>query len=623
MFSTERNTEHILAITVSSQRLEGILLHDAPSGPVILRTFRRSRAEAGQAGLDEATPAFDGGLDEGGQLEDAAFADYESQTLASGMFLTSEFDATGEDADMSMSFEWTTQTVVPCDQEIKELVSECKQAGYDRFQIVFILPTEFLGSEMLGANAIVKAGAGGLKGRKKRDALLRQFLSDHPDLSPEKVTLLSLSDFGGTHRKDLAVYATSSEPISPSVQALRDRKEALPFISAMRTEITLLLGAARAAVRAQQRESIIAEMVDEALQQEPPSTSKDDVSFLIRVGADNTLVMFLVGEELVHCESLRSITASDPAETICSRVLLMHDELGVGDSDRILLFADEYEGHLRNTLSRAFPESRMVLLRDLVPSKDGEATAEKSLESMLARLGALSMAGHDIWESAFPDVDFMDPELRGKQLKLPLSWPIAAIMVVLFCTTLFFVYSYLDQDRDIERARFELSQYQDGAETENIADLQAKIDSLKARSAGFADALDLLDSLLVGSDVWSRALERTSAYTGDVSGLWISEWQEESEGSLFIAGRSLNREDIVAFASRTQGRIENITFAEIRSVPVYEFEMTMAITRTLPEAAEYLRKEAASRLKEGASDPQAALSGAASAIVTLAEEAGR
>jgi len=217
----------------------------------------------------------------------------------------------------------------------------------------------------------------------------------------------------------------------------------------------------------------------------------------------------------------------------------------------------------------------------------------------------------------------MDPELRGKQLRLPLSWPIAAIMVVLFCTTLFFVYSYLDQDRDIERARFELSQYQDGAETENIADLQAKIDSLKARSAGFADALDLLDSLLVGSDVWSRALERTSAYTGDVSGLWISEWQEESEGSLFIAGRSLNREDIVAFASRTQGRIENITFAEIRSVPVYEFEMTMAITRTLPEAAEYLRKEAASRLKEGASDPQAALSGAASAIVTLADEAGR
>ncbi|NBW93550.1 MAG: hypothetical protein EBR20_04140 [Bacteroidetes bacterium] len=563
MFSTERNTEHILAITVSSQRLEGILLHDAPSGPVILRTFRRSRAEAGQGGLDEASPAFDGGLDEGGQLEDAAFADHESQSLASGMFLTSEFDATGEDADMSMSFEWTTQTVVPCDQEIKELVSECKQAGYDRFQIVFILPTEFLGSEMLGANAIVKAGAGGFKGRKKRDALLRQFLSDHPDLSPEKVTLLPLSDFEGTYRKDLAVYATSSEPISPSVQALRDRKE------------------------------------------------------------DNTLVMFLVGEELVHCESLRSITATDPAETICSRVLLMHDELGVGDSDRILLFADEYEGHLRNTLSRAFPESRMVLLRDLVPSKDGEAPAEKSLESMLARLGALSMAGHDIWESAFPDVDFMDPELRGKQLRLPLSWPIAAIMVVLFCTTLFFVYSYLDQDRDIERARFELSQYQDGAETENIADLQAKIDSLKARSAGFADALDLLDSLLVGSDVWSRALERTSAYTGDVSGLWISEWQEESEGSLFIAGRSLNREDIVAFASRTQGRIENITFAEIRSVPVYEFEMTMAITRTLPEAAEYLRKEAASRLKEGASDPQAALSGAASAIVTLAEEAGR
>lgn len=600
MFKTESNNEYILAITVSSQALEAVLVHDTPSGPEVLTTFRRGRADATNRELDDMAPAF-GDANAESQGVNPSLPTFEGQSTGGGLFLSSEFGDMAGGSDVSMDFQWSSQAAVPCDLEIQDILADCKHAGYEGIQIVFILPAEYLGSEVLDPNTALQTGSG--KSRKaKKDALLKQFLSDHPDVSAEQVAFLPLTDFSGAYRKELALYAKNSEPVSTSVRAIQERKESLPVIAAMRTEVTLLCGALRAVLLQDQRENVIAEAVGEALQQDAVAAADNEIGFAIRVGAENTLVMFTVGDELVHCESLRSVTAFDSADTICSRALLLHDEFGLEDSDRILLFADEYEDHLRSSLARAFPSSRISLLRDLVPCAEDTSRASISFDSILATLGALSVVQDDIWRSVFPAIDFMDPELQPTKFALPLSWPIAAMMVILFCSTLFFVYRYLDQDRQIEEARYALSQFPEVSTTENVADLQMKIDSLRARSAGFADALDLLDSLLVGSDVWSRALERTSAHTGDVSGLWISEWREEGTGTLAIRGRSLNRDDIVTFASETRGRIENIMFSEIRSIPVYEFDMTLAITRKLPQAAEYLRKQAAERIKEGSLD---------------------
>jgi len=621
MLKYSTKSEYILAITISSRRIEGVLLHDSPTEPVILRTFSRKRA--GHAAVELDAPPIEQDLP-----GDVSFTSTDDSGLSAGMFLASEFgDLPKEDDAAEAELMPPPQIAVPCDLEVLDIVSECADAGYDNVRLIFVLPTDYLGAEIITpdvADAEVDDKGKASKAKKARkDAPLKRFLATHPGVKEDKVALLPLHDFQGINANSLALFAQSTEPVTVSVESIRNRNKPFPNVSALETEVTLLLGAARAALIAEQRYNIVAEVMAEGDEKGKQALGEEEVSVLLRVGSEDTLIMFLSGNELVHYESLRSITAFDPAETICSRVLLMHDEFGLGDSDRILLFADESEERIQESLARVFPDSHISLLRELVPPFEEVRKKPIGSETLLSVLGALRLIRDDVWQSVFPGIDFLDPKLRGRKFTLPFSWPVAAMVLVLFASTLFFVYRYFEQSHQIEMVRYELRNYPEDTISGNAADLQMKIDSLMMRSAGFAEALDVLDSLLVGSDVWSRALERTSVYTGDVSGLWISQWREEEEGHLVVTGRALDRADIVEFAAEAEGNIENITFAEIRDVPVYEFRMTMVINRELPEAATYLRKHASELIKQAKEDSPVAAAAPEETVEAPSSEVGR
>ena len=95
------------------------------------------------------------------------------------------------------------------------------------------------------------------------------------------------------------------------------------------------------------------------------------------------------------------------------------------------------------------------------------------------------------------------------------------MILMLFGTTLFFVHMYFVMSHEIEMARYELKNFPEDMIGLDVDALQAKIDSLRSRSAGYLDALALMDYLLCVIDVWSRDLERTAGHTGDSSGLSI------------------------------------------------------------------------------------------------------
>jgi hypothetical protein len=140
----------------------------------------------------------------------------------------------------------------------------------------------------------------------------------------------------------------------------------------------------------------------------------------------------------------------------------------------------------------------------------------------------------------------------------------------------------------MELYRYELSHFPEETIESNTALLQSRIDSLKSQTVGFMRSLDILDSLLVGSDVWSRALEKTASVSADVRGIWIERWREEGE-FLRLEGNATDRNEVVAFATQSDATIETLQFSEIRGWPVYSFSMRRRIPKELPKAAVYLR----------------------------------
>lgn len=632
MLKYSTKSEYILAIATSTRRIEAVLIHDAPTGPIILRTFTRKRNGNEAFELDAPSVELE-------KASDVSFTATDTAGVDSSMFLASEFGDLPVAPSMETELMPPSQAAVPCDLEIQDVVAECADAGYENVRVVFVLPTDYVGSEILGAETDAeedrkdgkKAKAAKKPARSaKRDHLIKQLRKEVPMVEDHKVTFLPLNGFQGPAPTQLAIFAQTNEPVSVSLASIRNRNRPFPNVALLENEVTLLLGAARAALIAEQRYHLVAAVVNEIQESKEeapdkpaagPATGEEETSVVIRVGAEDTVVMFLLGQELVHYESLRSITAWDPAETICSRILLMHDEFGAGDSDRILLFCDANEVSIRERLTQIFPDSHMMLLRDLVPPFEEVRKKPIETETFLAALGALRLVRDEVWDSVFPESNFLDPKLRGRKFTLPFSWPVAAMILILFGTTLFFVYRYFEQSHSIEMVRYELRSYPEDMIASNADDLQEKIDSLKARSSGFAEALDVLDSLLVGSDMWSRALERTSVHTQDVTGLWIETWREEDKGRLVVTGKAMDRNKIVQFATGAEANIESITFAEIRDVPVYEFRMTMRVKRELPEAARYLRENAKQILAAGAEAEDAVTADAsAPAAASTADE---
>ncbi len=571
-------SEYILGISASNGRVEGALVQDGPDGPVLIRTFTRKRASADFMG--NAT-SLDLELDAPASEADYSFAAPSGEQGDASLFLASEFETDSLQGSGGADMASAAQGAIPIDLELLEIMAECAEAGYENPRVVFTLGSEFVHSVRLD---VPKEGVDGVKkrkGRKAGDAPTRDALftllekTQTGRYSEEQTAFIPMVSPPDGSSASLAVFAQAFEPFMPSLKTIRNRKRSFPTVSLVETEISLLAGLMSAASRTD-------------------AGAADGLSLLVRVGMDDTLVMFVSGGALLHVENLRSITAFDPPETICSRVLLLQDELGRSDAETIFLFSDDREESLHESFSTFFETADIRLLRSLLPGRSGSGEQEgKPLrrEALLGVLGTLRLVKHGRFAGAFHPVDFLDHKFAGKGFELPISWPIAAMFVLLFGSTLFFVARYFDQSQEMARFQYELKNYPEDVISANLDDLEYRIDSLQARSQGFVGALDVLDSLLVGSDRWSRTLERLSVELSTVSGVWVEQWSE-SDGRLQLTGNATSREQIVALAASVDGQIESLTFSEIRERPVYTFVMQLDVERKLPEAALYLREQA-------------------------------
>lgn len=144
--------------------------------------------------------------------------------------------------------------------------------------------------------------------------------------------------------------------------------------------------------------------------------------------------------------------------------------------------------------------------------------------------------------------------------------------------------------RNIQQLRAQTGSIPD--EITDVQALQARIDSLQAVHEQYMRALQVLEGLLRGSDLWSRALEETSREVGEVSGIWVEEWSPGGN-TLRLSGSSMERDRVVDLAARLEANIVELSFSEIREWPVYSFEMQVPLENALPEAAQFLREQVA------------------------------
>ncbi len=596
-------TRHTLGVMITSRAVHAALLEAGSDGPKVIRRFMRQRTSR----FSSAQTALPG-LQNDEDATDFSVQFTENTSSMENMFLGSEFsgldftrqDELGEQKDQAATFML----------ELGDILAECRDAGYPGPLLAFVAAASEINQVELTVlrNARAETHAGGKSKRKfstkiaRRSELLELLAEQHSgSFEEETVAFLPMTPSEEGMQRCLAVFPKVNDPVASTLRTMREQQgRRLPPIRLFDTEVPLYLGLARASRNmAPQKPRRATDAVDDR------SLVASDEAFntlIVRAGAEDTLVLFLQDDTLQQSENLRSLTAYEAPETICSRVLLLQDEYGIGEVQHVLLLSEEREDDLIESFEMFFPEARVESLRQYVPALEDEYAAEVAPGALLPAVGvALRLSDDARYKGVFEDVNLLPKQLLRRRITLPVTWHVLALYALLFCTVLFFMARYFTLESEIATHQRNIQSFQAeaGPVTYDARTLQAKIDSLEAVHARYMRAINVLEGLLQGSDRWSRALEQMSTEVSDVTGIWIESWNPRGDG-LEVTGNATTRDQVVDLAERLGAKIGSLTFSEIRDWPVYSFKMNLPLEQGLPKAAQYLRQQVAQAQREAA-----------------------
>ncbi len=586
----KNKSDHVLGIMVSEDALHAVLVERSAEGPTVQARLSRVRG-SDYSGSDTGLPGGGGAPDTPDFADEATGDDFTIQFGDEGgagdnMFLGSEFgefdggDGSGSGGDGSGA----TAGGASFQFELEELLSECEARGFDNPEVAFCLTTSEVDELELrlppDEKASDEAGELGLPLPAKRSKLFKMLEEQYDGVAEkERVAFVPMMPAEDGRHRVLALIARPTGPVLTTVKTMREQKGVrVPKARLLDAEIPLYLGMARAALQL-------------------PAGSKDK-TLVVRANMTDTMALFMEGNTLRQAESLRSLTARDAAETICSRVLLLQDEYGIGDVQNVLLVGENGERDLIEGFEMFFPDAEVHALRDALPDPDEDAAGAH----VPATGAALRQLNAPAFAPSFQDINLLPKGLTRKQFSLPVGWSVPALFAVLFVTALGFVWLYLSNANTIAEQRSELRRYKSQVAEMDERALQARIDSMQAVTNRYVDGLRVLDTLLQGSNKWSKALADISQQTASVQGVWVDTWSPQQPQVLRIAGNATARHRIVGLAERLDGSINRVTFSEIRDWPIYSFEMTVPLDMEIPEAARYLRQQMATASDDAASD---------------------
>lgn len=586
--SRQTLSDAALGIFVNANRVEAILLRPSGGHFDVVSRFVRQRLKQGElAEAGRLATVLPG-------LKSSDDADFTIQigdgggggNHASEMFLSGEFVGLG--AKHSDPSGTALGHPMPFERQLREILGECRNLGYENPRLAFcVTAPEISYVELFVARDHIDEASGkNLSDWLKKDAeaaslgvprrrLLELLAAQHRSSFDEtRVVFLPMSPLKGQQRF-LAIVPEPSESVTATLQSLVERDKALaPTSQLIGSEVSLYAALARKTLIPAENEN----------------------TAIVRVGGEDTLALFLTGTQVRHFERLRSLTTYDPPETICSRILLQQDEQKIGEVHHVLVLSEARQDQFLETFHKFYPNAAVTPVEDLltkrgVSFKEEDASRPNSVPAIGIALNLLEAWAKD---DPFGGVNLLPKKLRQKpRTQIAFAWHTFAMFAVLFAVTLLFTWRYTQRQVQIDESRAELQLLNmPDPTTGSPQALQARVDSLRHVYTQYTHALHVLDSLLVGSDQWSRTLALTSRATRDLSGVWFDAWQPTGS-SIRINGNARSRERVAQLANRLTGTVHETSFKDVKDeIRIYPFTVVVPRPIGMPMVADYLKETA-------------------------------
>ena len=308
-----------------------------------------------------------------------------------------------------------------------------------------------------------------------------------------------------------------------------------------------------------------------------------DVSVIIYVGVEFTRLIFMRGSHFYQFAPILGEGYDSPnlQNTVYSRLLLEQDNLAIPRINRIILAGECRRISFKEFLTQQLPDQEIDYL--LAPTLD---TSELSIEEQEA-ISEYAVPIGAAWKALDPlnpniyNVNLLPASVREGQRVFKLAWHGYLLMLLLFVSTFFFTWQIAQKSKQIKEMR-EVLTLKESQRAENQT-LANSIQALEEQLMRYKASLALYDSLVPGSERWSKVLTQLSHGVEDLNSIWLTDFTAGVEGNVVLNGFTVYRGRIPRLSTLFDNSLlEEVNVQAIREQTVYKYRIRVPSTPARP-----------------------------------------
>lgn len=398
----------------------------------------------------------------------------------------------------------------------------------------------------------------GLKGAKLKQKIIQELSTEQPDYG---VRIPDQVDFIPSAGTDIITVA--SDVVSDFRNVARDYRQKygkhLPQISFIESEVCSLVNLVN-------------------LNYE---ISEEEISVIIYVGAENTRLIFMQGNKLLHISPIINEGTDSILifEIIYNKIILEQDNLNITKIDRIFTAGAASEMGVKTYLASMFPGDVQKTVDDIELTNLFIYDKEKFSSERLAQFAipiATAWRCLEKKNDRLIHIDLLPTKLRESQKILKLGVGGWAAIAAIFALSLFFTVEIADFKKQIIEKSNELQVKR--IELEHLQALDQELSKANQRLDYFKKTYSVLDSMLSRTKDYHSFFNSVSDYAKRIGGIWLTEVAHEGPASVSVRGFALNRNKIANYSeSIGKTTLRMVEASDIRERTVYRFQLSADI----------------------------------------------
>lgn len=297
----------------------------------------------------------------------------------------------------------------------------------------------------------------------------------------------------------------------------------------------------------------------------------EDYSLIIYTGKEFSKLIFLEGNKLKHIGTPLDIGTENlhTYDVYFSKILLEMENGGIPRLDNVILCGEDNSENLVLSFYGTFPEADVSQLNFEMFDMSFLSEEDQEVISAFAIPMAAALEYYDEADKNHRGINLLPKYIKDNQKVLTFGWHSFAVLPLLFLAAFYFTFTILSQYKEIDQNELKIK---------NLTELQIQnqtiIDSMTVISGkveNFGRTQAILDSASIGTEVWSKTIDKISTFVERRRNFWVSKIQTLDQ-RLIISGHSMSRKSLTEFTDfNNNAMLQNIIYDPLREKNTFAF----------------------------------------------------